>query len=116
MALFNFDEEEQAYTAEIDKVKFICEEVQEGYEDAAREIAEVYEDKLPELAEFILADVEELFEDITASDVMEALGEPLVDLDRETVTYLNHTLDDIHLIEVEYEGILDDLLGVSLDG
>ena len=116
MALFEFDEEEQAYTAEINKVRFICEEVQEDYEDTAREIAEVYDDKLPELAEFILSDVGDIFGDITAEDVAEALGEPLIDMDRETVTYLDHKLDDIHIIEVEYEGILDDLLGVSVDG
>ena len=116
MALFKFSEEEQAYTARIDSVEFICEEVQEGYEDTARDIAEVYEDKLPELAEFILSDVGDIFGDITVQDVMEALGTPQVDLDRETVTYTDHTLDDIHIIEVEYEGILDDLLGVSVDG
>lgn len=116
MALFEFDEEEHAYTAEISKVRFICEEVQEDYEDNAREIAEVYEDKLPELAEFILAEVEDIFGDITAEDVAYALGTPEIDLDRETVTYLDHKLDDIHIIEVEYEGILDGFLGVSVDG
>ena len=116
MALFNFNEEEQAYTARIDSVEFICEEVQKDYEDVAREIAEVYEDKLPELADFILADVGDIFGDITVEDVMEALGTPLIDLDRETVTYTDHKLDDMHIIEVEYEGILDDLLGVSVDG
>ena len=116
MALFSFDEEEQGYTAEINKVRFICEEVQEDYEDTAREIAEVYEEKLPELAEFILAEVEDIFGDITAEDVMDSLGVPEIDLDRETVTYLEHKLDDIHIIEVEYEGILDGLLGVSVDG
>lgn len=116
MALFNFSEEEQSCTARINSVEFTCEEVQEGYEETAREIAEVYEDKLPELAEFILSDVGDIFGDITAQEVMDALGTPLVDLDRETVTYLDHALDDIHIIEVEYEGILDDLLGVSVDG
>ena len=116
MKLFNFDEEERAYTAEIDSVRFICEEVKDGYEETAREIAEVYEDKLPELANFIASDVEDIFDDLTPDDIMDALGTPLIDLDRETVTYLDHTLDDMHIIEVEYEGILDDLLGVSVDG
>lgn len=116
MAFFSFDEEERAYTAEINKVRFICEEVQEDYEDTARDIAEVYEDKLPELADFILSDVGDIFGDITVEDVEDALGTPLIDLDRETVTYTDHTLDDMHIIEVEYEGILDDFLGVSVDG
>ena len=116
MELFIFSEEEQAYTAEIDKIKFICEEVQDVYEETAREIAEVYEDKLPELAEFILSDVGDMFGDITAEDIAESLGEPLVDLDRETVTFLEHTLDDVHIIEVEYEGAFEDFLGVSVDG
>ncbi|MCH5200933.1 MAG: hypothetical protein J1F60_08220 [Oscillospiraceae bacterium] len=116
MALFNFSEEEQAYTAKIDSVEFICEEVSDGYEETAREIAEVYEDKLPELAELILDEVGDIFGDITAQDVADALGTPQIDLDRNTVTYLDQTLDDIHIIEVEYEGILDDLLGVSMDG
>ena len=116
MEIFKFNEKEQYYTARIDSVEFICEEVQEGYEETAREIAEVYEDKLPELAEFILDDVGDIFGDITVQEVMDALGTPQIDLDRETVTYLDHRLDDIHIIEVEYEGILDDLLGVSVDG
>ena len=116
MGIFSFDDEERAYTAEINKVKFICQEVQEGYENVAEEIAEVYEDKLPELAEFILSEVEDIFGEITAQDVMDSLGAPEIDLDRETVTYLDHTLDDTHIIEVEYEGMLDDLLGVSVDG
>ena len=116
MALFNFSDEEQAYTAEIDKVYFVCEEVLEDYEDTAAEIAEVYEDKLPELAEFILSEIGDMFGDITAEEIVEALGEPTVDLDTDTIIYLEHSLDDIHIIEVEYEGILDDFLGVSIDG
>lgn len=116
MALFTFSEEEQAYTARIDSVEFICEEVQEGYEETAREIAEVYEDKLPELAEFILADIGDIFGDITVQELAEALGTPQIDLDRETVTYLDHTLDDTHIIDVEYEGILEELLEVSING
>ena len=117
MALFSFDEEQQAYTATINSLEFICQEVKEGYEDTASEIAEVYDDKLLELADMILDEAEDIFgEELTVDELADSLGTPLIDLDRETVTYLDHVLDDIHIIEVEYEGILDDLLGVSIDG
>ena len=46
----------------------------------------------------------------------EALGTPLIDLDREVVTYLEQTLDDIHIIDVEYGGLLNEFYEVAIDG
>lgn len=116
MEIFTFNEKERYYVARIDSLEFICEDVLEGYEETAAKIADVYEDRLQELAEFILADLGDIFGDITAQDVIDSLGTPQIDLDRETITYLDQALDDTHIIEVEYEGILDEFLWVGLDG
>lgn len=57
-----------------------------------------------------------MFGDISEDDLAEALGTPLIDLDREVVTYLEQTLDDIHIIDVEYGGLLNEFYEVAIDG
>lgn len=57
-----------------------------------------------------------MFGDISEEDLAEALGTPLIDLDREVVTYLEQTLDDIHIIDVEYGGFLNEFYKVAIDG
>ena len=34
-----------------------------------------------------------------------ALGNAFIDLDNQTLSYLEHTLDDVHIIDVEFDGV-----------
>ena len=41
---------------------------------------------------------------------------PPIDLDNDIITYTEHTLDDIHVIDVEFRGIFDEILETRIDG
>ena len=116
MSLFVFDEEESLYSAKIDGVELVCEEVTPEFEKAAPALARAYHEKLPQIVAFMLDDIAEVFGDMTADGLTEALGVPQIDLDREVISYLEHTLDDCHIIDVEYGGLFDEFYEVSIDG
>ena len=116
--MFHYSEESGAYVAELNEVEFICEEPSGELEAAAQRLAEVYRDRLPALAEFILEEMETDgldFGPLTASQLMEALGKPQIDLDTDVIHYLEQTLDD-HIFDVEFEGNLEEFLIFTLDG
>ena len=48
--------------------------------------------------------------------IKNSLGKPLIDLDRCVLSYLEHTFDGIHIIDVEFDGVFDRLLYSSIDG
>ena len=109
--------EDNEYELEINEIKFVCESVEDDFEEIAVKIAECYEDKLQEIAEFMFEeDIEFYFGEMSSETLIQSLGAPLSDLGRETVTYLEHTLDDVHIIEFEYAGILDELFYLTIDG
>lgn len=116
MSLFIHDEEENVYTAKIDGVEFVCEETTPEFEKDAPALAQAYREKLPQIAAFLMDDVTEMFGDISEEELTDALGTPQVDLDREVITYLEHTLDDSHIIEVEYGGLFEEFYEVTIDG
>lgn len=116
MALFEFDEKQKGYIAEIDSMRFYCEELKPEYEILAKELADSYEEKLPEIIEFMLPEIQEIFGDVSEEELMEAIGIPQIDLDREIISYLEQTLDDIHIIDVEFSGIFDEFFEVKIDG
>ena len=116
MSLFVFDEEENTYGVKINGVEFVCEEVKPEFEKAVPALAQAYQEKLPQIVAFMIDDITDIFGDITADELTDALGVPQVDLDREVITYLEHTLDDSHIIDIEYGGLFDELYGVNIDG
>lgn len=40
----------------------------------------------------------------------------MINLDNNRLSYLEQTLDDIHIIDVEFDGIFEKLYYVSIDG
>lgn len=116
MSLFLFDEDQNVYSAKIDGVELVCEEATPEFEKAAPVLAQAYKDKLPEIVAFMMDDITDIFGDMTEDQLTDALGVPQIDLDREVITYFEHTLDDSHVIDVEYGGLLDEFYEVSIDG
>lgn len=116
MSLFVHNEEGDNYEAEINGVRFICQEVTPEYETTATALAEVYKKKLPQIVAFMLDDITAILGDISADALTEALGTPEIDLDRSIISYLEQTLDDSHIIDVEYGDNFEELYEVIIDG
>ena len=109
--------ENNEYEAEINGIKFVCESVEEGFEETAANIAKVYESKLDSIAHFMIQEgISDFFGELTPQKIIKSLGKPTIDLGRYLVTYLEHALDDEHIIEFEYDGLLDELFYLNIDG
>lgn len=105
------------YEAEINGIKFICENADDTIENTAAEIAEVYESRLDDIAQFMIDEgISDLFGELSAEKIIRSLGKPVIYLDSSLVTYPEQTLDDIHIIEFEFDGLLDEFSYLSIDG
>lgn len=116
MSLFIYNEEENNYMAEINGIQFVCEEADPELEKTALALADAYKEKLPEIIAFMLDDITDVYGEMQPDELAEALGTPQIDLDIKLITYLEHTLDDCHIIDIEYGGLLEEFYGVSIDG
>ena len=48
--------------------------------------------------------------------IKQSLGKPQIDIQRNIITYLDHTLDQMHIIDVEFDGIFDRFYYTTIDG
>lgn len=116
MSLFVRSEEYGAFVAEINGVRLLCENPDDFDPDYVQEFVEAYGKQLPELVEFMAEDICDFFGEIETDALLGLLGVPTVDLDRDIVTYLDHVLDDVHIIEVEFSGAFEEFYEVIIDG
>lgn len=116
MSIFKYNERYKAYVAELNGVRFCCMEEKEGYERQAQMLADAYEEKIHDIISFIIDEVCSMFGDVTKDELTDALGTPLIDLDREVISYLEQSLDDVHIIDVEFSGLLDEFYEIVIDG
>lgn len=87
----------------------------------ADQIRQAYPQKVQDIARQFAAD--ELFSQIygcpAAESIPERLGKPVVRLFEKQcgiVTYTAHTFDDVHILDIEISGIMDEFFYVSIDG
>ena len=113
--MFQYSEEDAAYLAELDGIEFLCETPSEELEELAKNLAACYEDRLPDLAEFMLEELDGVYGPMTTEEFIAQLGTAQIDLDRSCVVYLEHDFDD-HILEVEFEGELEEFLILTMDG
>ena len=100
---FVYDENNDYYKMEINGIEFVCDSIHSDYEKHAVELAQAYEKRLPDIVDYLMPDIKEMF-GITNPDVIaNSLGKPSIDLDRGTLTYLEHTMDSLHIIEMEFD-------------
>ncbi len=113
--MFHYSEEAEAYLAELNGVKFLCEEPSEELTEWAEILAANYKERLPVLAAFMRKELDGVYGPLTAEELAAGLGRPQIDLERSCVTYLDQKFDD-HILEVEFEGDLETFLYLSTDG
>ena len=113
---FVYDENNDYYKMEINGIEFVCDSIHSDYEKHAVELAQAYEKRLPDIVDYLMPDIKEMF-GITNPDVIaNSLGKPSIDLDRGTLTYLEHTMDSLHIIEMEFDGIFTAFYNSCIDG
>ncbi|HIW86198.1 MAG TPA: hypothetical protein IAA48_06840 [Candidatus Eubacterium faecipullorum] len=114
--VFTFDEKNRAYTAVYRGITFVCTAVKSGYAQYAKELADHYDEKLSAIIRFMLPDIEEMYGIHDMEIIKAALGNAFIDLDNQTLSYLEHTLDDVHIIDVEFDGVFETFYSVAIDG
>ena len=92
----------------------------EGGTEKELAVAIIYKEKVNAIAEYISQDemIRAFFGNLSKEDVIAGLNEPIVRIigDGGILTYCNHSFDDIHLIDLEFGGILECFYEVSIDG
>ena len=63
------------------------------------------QENLNRIINFMLADLKEMYGEVSEEDVKNKLGKPIIDYNQGTVSYCEQTFDDWHLFEFEF---LDD--------
>lgn len=114
--LFLFDKEEDCFVATINSIRFECDNLEEITEEYVKELADTYASKLEVIAEHMMEDIKEFYEEISVEGLIEALGAPIIRPDVGVITYVEHSLDDCHIIDVEFDGVFDPLTYVTIDG
>ncbi|MBO5227106.1 MAG: hypothetical protein J6B17_03335 [Ruminococcus sp.] len=105
------------YEAVIDRITFVCDEVDDSFEETAVRLAEVYSSRLESIADFLLDEgISDVFGEISPDKLIKALGKPVVNLENETITYADNSLDDYCIIEFEYTGLFESFSYLNIDG
>ena len=113
---FKYSEKFKILEAEIHGIRFVCDEIDVDKEMKAFELAYFYRKKLKVFVNGMMDEIVSFYGEMSKEDVIKSLGIPTIDLDNDIITYTEHTLDDIHVIDVEFRGIFDEILETRIDG
>lgn len=114
--MFEYDKKNEVYVKNGGIIKIVCKKMTEEKDIISRAIIEVFESKKPDLETLIYDEIRDYYDELSFEQMVDNLGVPTIDIDRELILYYNHTLDSEHIISVEYNGILDGFIGVTVEG
>ena len=110
------------YIAEVDGLKIEISEKYFSDEKVAfaEKLIASYPTKVPALAKFCMESecFKACYPDETMDTIMEKLHLPDMRIDNIVgiLTYYNHELDEEHIIEVEFSGLMNSFFSVGIDG
>ena len=110
------------YIAEVDGLKIEISEKYFSDEKVAfaEKLIASYPTKVPALAKFCMESecFKACYPDETMGTIMEKLHLPDMRIDNigGILTYYNHELDEEHIIEVEFSGLMNSFFSVGIDG
>ena len=110
------------YIAEVDGLKIEISEKYFSDEKVAfaEKLIASYPTKVPALAKFCMESecFKACYPDETMDTIMEKLHLPDMRIDNigRILTYYNHELDEEHIIEVEFSGLMNSFFSVGIDG
>ena len=80
-----------------------CGTVEDGLEEKAAILASIYESKVDIIVKHMQENgLSDFFGELPPQKVIASLGRATIDLNRNIIMYLEQTLDDIHIIELQY--------------
>ena len=86
----------------------------------AESVARAYADKVADIGEYLSKDegIRIFFNNPSKERIIVGLKQPKLRIFNSTgvLTYCDHDLDDIHIIDLEFDGVLENFLYVSIDG
>ena len=115
-SIFSFDEKNKQYKAIINNITFVCKEIKTEYEQYAKDLANNYDKQLLNIIQYMLSDIKEMFGINDVDVIKKSLGIAIIDLDNNRLSYPKQTLDDVHIIDVEFDGVFEKFYYVSIDG
>lgn len=119
---FHFNEKYKEFEGELFHLKVIIPAQFMNDETAfkAHQICEAYQQNLEQLASFFLGDEDftMIYGELSTDELLTKLGPPVVTIYQHggKLTYLHHQLDEDHIIDVEFEGIMEHFIEISVDG
>ena len=100
-----FDQSLQAYVHEVDDVLVAWEEKPSvNFEVGAQLLASNYHKNRSRILSFILPHLQEFYGHFKYEEATEKLGKPIIEPERQTVTFCDQTFDDIHIFSFDYQG------------
>lgn len=89
----------------------------EDIQDVVKMLADNYFSHLDAIIDFMMPDIVEMYGDVSAEDVKNHLGKPIIDYNNGQVTYVEQSFDDIHIFTFEFlDDAFEDLQYFSIDG
>jgi hypothetical protein len=85
-------------------------------------VLQAYPEKIDEITEYLSQDegIKIFFNSPSKEEIAAKLNEPSIRVFPEynygIISYLNHELDNIHIIDIEFDGVLERFTEVSIDG
>lgn len=122
--MFIYDKKHNQYVAKINNIEFCIDKLPTEMELVyITTISNCYEENLYKIANYMLKDnsFKEFFNcnNMLAQELIEKLNTPTITIINENlvnITYCNHTLDNIHIISLEFMGVFEKLAYLSIDG
>lgn len=116
MEKFKYNDEYDNYVIKMDGVLVCCQEPDMESVEKADIIVKKYYQEIDKIMDFVRDNICDMFENSKMDDLQKLLGEPVIDLDAGTISYYEQKLDNFHIIQVEFGGVIDKLYRVSVDG
>lgn len=116
MHLFTYDEGNDIYQVQLNGIRFITQNVNDDIETFTKQLADQYFNRLNDIISFIQDDIKAMYDIDDPIVIQSSLGIPEIDVERCIITYLHHTFDQCHIIDVEFSGVFDEFLYTSIDG
>jgi len=113
-----YDEQLKQYTFSYEGIQFCWDEVPtDANVETAKLLAVNYHKNIDAIVTFIYNEIRDWYGDVTIDDVKIRIGMPIIEPDRDAVTYCEQTFDDTHIFSFTFwDDEFKDLHYFAIDG